>query len=180
MYLPNARTNEIIEQEAGSDLLIYDLRINKAYNLNETLKNVYYACCNQMTFDELKRQHKFTDDLIHFALDQLKANNLIEGEVRNLFAGLSRRDVIKRVGLGSMIAIPAIAGLIAPKAVNAQSGCVADGQSGSLASVLNADRATCEVNGYPDPACCSGVATGFLGDSGNCQDMECGKDGAAP
>ena len=116
MDLPKARTSEIIEQETNNELLIYDLRNNKAYSLNETSKTVYKACSNQ-TFSELKRLHKFTDDLIYLALDELSANNLLEEEYKsNNFAGLSRREVIRKVGLATMVALPVIAAIAAPSA----------------------------------------------------------------
>lgn len=124
MNLPQARTSDIIEQEADREILIYDLRNNKAYTLNETLKIVYKACGEQ-TFEDLKRKYKFSDDLIHFSLAELSANNLIENYQTGYFAGLSRREVIKKVGLATMVALPVIAGLTAPQAAQAASGCVA-------------------------------------------------------
>jgi hypothetical protein len=127
MNLPKARTTDIIEQEVGNELMIYDLRINNAYNLNETSKNVYKACDGKTTFDDFKSRYKYTDDLIHFAIDQLSANNLIENYKSVHFAGINRRDVIKKVGLSSMIALPMIAGIIAPSAANAASGGFAPG-----------------------------------------------------
>lgn len=120
MLLPQVRTAGIIEQEISRELLVYDLQINKAYNLNETLRTVYRAC-GKLTFDEFKRQSKFSDDLIYLALDELKANNLLEGDVKNHFGGLPRREVIKKVGLASMVALPVISSLVAPIAAQAQS-----------------------------------------------------------
>lgn len=127
MNLPKARTTEIIEQEAGDELMIYDLRTDKAYSLNETSKNVYQACDGKQTFEDLRSRYKYTDDLIHFALDELTANNLIESYKSFYFAGINRRDVIRKVGMGSMIALPLIAGVIAPSAANAASGGFAPG-----------------------------------------------------
>ena len=42
--LPRARTADIIEQNAGKELLIYDLQIDKTYTLNETSTIVFQAC----------------------------------------------------------------------------------------------------------------------------------------
>jgi hypothetical protein len=127
--LPAARTTDIIEQEAGNELAIYDLQTNKAYNLNETSKNVYRACNGKMTFEDLRSRYKYTDDLIYFALDELKANNLVEEHKSVHFAGINRREVIKRVGLGTMIALPVIVGITAPKAAHAASGTASLGQA---------------------------------------------------
>lgn len=124
MKLPKTRTENLLEQHLGKETLIYDLAINKAFNLNETSTIVYKACGENQTFDELKRKHKFTDEIIYFALDELKQSNLINDEnYVSPFAGISRREVIKKVGLASIITLPVITGLTAPEAANAASGC---------------------------------------------------------
>ena len=160
--LPKARTSDIVEMEADHELLIYDLQINKAYNLNETSKAVYQACGSNVSFEELKQRHKFTDDLIYFALDELKANDLIEGKATNHFAGLSRREVIRRVGLASMIALPVIAGIVAPMSTHAASGLLANNQpcnrgtdcaSGVCTADSNFDQRCCvptSANNFPN------------------------------
>ena len=121
MKLPQARTSELMEQNADKELLIYDLRIDKAFVLNETSKNVFKACNGKASFDELKLQYNYTDDLIYLALDELKKNDLMQDEYLSPFAGMNRREVIRRVGLASMIALPVISGLVAPSAAHASS-----------------------------------------------------------
>jgi hypothetical protein len=126
--LPKARTENLLEQNLENETLIYDLLIDKAFNLNETLSAVYKACGRNQTFDDLKRRYKFSDDFIYLALDKLKRNNLLSGkDYVSPFADGSRREVIKKVGLASMMVLPIITGLVAPKAVNAASG---DGSAG--------------------------------------------------
>ena len=72
MKLPKARTENLLEQNLKNETLIYDLRIDKAFNLNETSTIVYLACGQKLTFDELKRKHKFSDEFIYLALDELR------------------------------------------------------------------------------------------------------------
>lgn len=124
--LPKARTADIIEQEAGSELLIYDLQTNRMFQLNETSK-VIYKSCGKRTFDELAREHQFTGDLIHLALDELQRNNLLENPAGDYFSGLTRREVIKRAGLATMIALPVVSSLVVPHAVYAASQTFAPG-----------------------------------------------------
>lgn len=131
MKLPVARTADLIEQEADKELLIYDLSINKAYSLNETSKNVFQACNGKTSFEELKRKYNYTDDLIHLTLGELKKNNFIETEYVSPFAGMNRREVIRRIGLTSMIVLPVISTLLAPIAADAASTCSADNPVGS-------------------------------------------------
>lgn len=122
MQLPVARTADLIEQDLDNELLIYDLRINKAYTLNETLMKVHRGCDGRQTFDDLKRKYKFTDDLIHLALQELAGSNLLENyAAANHFAGMSRREVVRKIGLATMVALPLIASITAPKSIHAAS-----------------------------------------------------------
>jgi hypothetical protein len=121
--LPPARQQDVVIQEFDKEILIYDLRTHKIYNLNQTSSVVYRHCDWKTSFAELKRKYKFTDDLIHLSLDELREVNLIESEnsFDSPFAGMSRREAIRKVGLASMVALPVITSLIAPRAVDAQS-----------------------------------------------------------
>ena len=121
MKLPSARNKDIVIQELGHELLIYDLLIHRAYQLNKTAMIVFNHCDGQTSFDQLNQQYKFTDELIHLTLDELARENLLAGDYQPRFAGVSRREALKRVGLASMIALPVIAGLTAPTAISAAS-----------------------------------------------------------
>ena len=63
------------------------------------------------------------EDAVWLALDQLKDEQLIENYKGSsgYFQGLTRREIIRRVGLTSMVALPFVTSIVAPKAVNAQS-----------------------------------------------------------
>ena len=126
MKLPKARNTDIVVQEFGRELLVYDLKTNHAHQLNETSLIVFNACGGGQTLDDLKRRHKFTDDLIYFTLAELKRNNLLAEDYQAPFAGMSRREVIRKVGLATVIALPMIASIAAPKAIHAASGSSSD------------------------------------------------------
>jgi hypothetical protein len=113
--LPKTKTKNNIEQDLQEELLVYNLNTHQAFALNHTLRLVYQACDGETSFDELKQKHKkFTDDLIFLSLDKLEANDLLENYQSEHFGDLSRREIVKRVGLASMIALPMISTLIAP------------------------------------------------------------------
>lgn len=124
--LPLTRNTDIVVQELGKELLIYNLKTHRCFNLNETSAIVYKSCDGVSSFAELKSKHKLTDDLIFLALDQLKEEGLVENDNNRVspFNGVSRREAIRKAGLASMVAIPLITSLIAPSAVSAQSGTV--------------------------------------------------------
>jgi hypothetical protein len=181
--LPLARNTNIVVQELGKEFLIYDLNTHKAYNLNETSTIVYKACDGNTSFDELRVKNNFTDDIIFLALDELKKESLLEENqaYNSPFSGMSRREVIRKVGFASMIALPVISSLVAPAAAMAQS-CRAVGQScsppNSLGNCCNGTAycgsrvcqacrapsnlgctitaAVCATLGY---VCCSGITT---------------------
>ena len=53
--LPQARTANLLIQESGKELMIYDLIINQAFLLNETSTIVYQSCENKISIDIKKR-----------------------------------------------------------------------------------------------------------------------------
>lgn len=127
--MPFARSSEIVVQDANGETLVYDLRTNKAICLNETSVLIWQNCNGQQTPAEIAEKlekkfgYKVDEDLVWLALNQLNEENLLEGaELPNKFSGVSRREVIKRIGFGSMIALPIIASITAPP-VYAQASC---------------------------------------------------------
>ena len=127
-YFPLARQADILTQEIDGETLVYDLKTNKAVCLNETSFAVWQNCDGTNTLNDIssliekKFGQKVNDELISFAITQLNNENLLESnEIPDQFSGFSRRDVIKRIGFGSMIALPIVAAVTAPMAINAQS-----------------------------------------------------------
>lgn len=153
MKLPKARTRDLLEQDLNGEILIYDLLVDNAFNLNETLSVVYRACDGITTFDDLKRRHKFTDDFIFLALDELKRHNLLTEAYQSAFGTIKRREAIKRVGLATMAALPMIVAITAPSAASAQSRNVALGGSCTTSSQCVRTASNCSSN-----RCCTGTA----------------------
>lgn len=121
--------------------------------MNVTSKNVIRACYGKMSFDDLKRQYKYTDDLIYLTLDELKKNDLLAEDYASPFTGMNRREVIRQVSLASMITLPLISNLVAPTAANAASGTLlANGQTCSQDS-------QCQNGLCRGSECCSGLYT---------------------
>lgn len=164
---PLSRKDNLVVQEVNGEVLVYDLNDNKAFCLNQTSALIWQACSGERTIPDISRfvsqklNTPANEDLIWFALDQLKKEKLIshETEASNHFAGMSRRDVVKKVGLGTMIALPIVASMIAPKAINAQSGnCVTcvKFHSGAICSEFCSNKlGTC----YENSGCGGGQAT---------------------
>jgi len=152
---PQSRKNDIVVQDLNGEVLIYDLKSNKAFCLNETSALVWQACDGTKSVSEIsqaiskKLNEPANEDLVWLALDQLKQENLLENneEITSNFNGMSRREVIRKVGLGTMIALPLISGLIAPTAAMAQSRSACMEGTACACSVENGDTTsarTCE------------------------------------
>lgn len=167
--LPMSRQSNLVVQELEKELLIYDLSLNKAFVLNETSAKVYQACDGKTSLDELKRKHQFTDEIIFLALDELQKTNLIaeNSDYVSPFAGMKRREVIRKVGLASLIALPLISSVVAPSALMAASGappaapagaagaCPSPGSAGCQAGLTCKSCFGCSAPGVNAPACCS-------------------------
>lgn len=124
---PLSRKEDLVIQDMNGEILIYDLRENKAFCLNETSALVWQACDGNNSVAEIGKQVG-SEDVVWLALDELKKERLIETAHVSKFNGMSRRDVIKKIGIGSMIALPVVASLVAPTAAHAAS-CLAIGVS---------------------------------------------------
>jgi hypothetical protein len=150
---PMGRKDNLVVQEIDGEVLIYDLTENKAFCLNETSALVWQACDGTKSAAEIsqfisqKLNLPANEDLVWFAVDQLKKEKLIENknDLPDNFAGMSRREVIKKVGLGSMIALPIVASMIAPSAVLAQS-CTGSGAGLGGSCTTDIDCASCCCN----------------------------------
>lgn len=137
-------TDNIVVRNLKDETLIYNLTTNQAFCLNDTSAKVFNACDGKTSFDDLKEKHQLTDEIIYLALDGLQKENLIEADYVSPFASLSRREVIRKVGLASMIALPVVSTLVAPSAASAASGLAALGQPCTRAVDNSPRRGNCD------------------------------------
>lgn len=147
---PIARKSGLVIQEMPDEVLVYDLNSNKAHCLNQTAATVWKACDGNNSIAEIAAEFGKgnNEDLVWLAIDQLNENNLLETKVTPRFKGQSRREVIKKIGLASIIAVPVIASLVAPQnALAAQScNCVNDTQCISGPNRGNCPSPTCNMS----------------------------------
>ena len=154
--LPAARQTGLIIQETGDELLVYDTETNQANCLNPTAAFVWQNCDGVKSADEIaglfqkKFGAKVEDDFIWLAIDQLGQKNLLENHINLETAGLSRRDVIKKIGLTAIVALPVVAALTAPTSVLASSSCLCPSGPGAQGNGECAGQpgcgATCQAN----------------------------------
>jgi hypothetical protein len=122
---PVARKSGLVVQEMPDEVLVYDLNSNKAHCLNQTAASVWKACDGKTSISEIAAHFGkgASEDLVWLAIDQLNESQLLESQIQSKFKGQSRRDVIKKIGLASIIAVPVIASLVAPQNALAAQSC---------------------------------------------------------
>lgn len=197
---PKVRNENLVVQEMKDETLVYDLNINKAFCLNKTSKLVWHLCNGKRTFaeiaDEMSRQMKqlVSEDVVYLAIEQLNKDGLLENDTSDEFdrhfGGMSRREVIKKVGFASLIALPIITGIIAPTAAHAQSGAAArSGVEGTCMTTADCQAGlTCKActGCANNPACCrnsanfnfafgTGASAGLVTNQTNCSNNAAAK-----
>ncbi len=126
---PIARKTGLVVQEVPDEVLVYDLESNKAHCLNQSAAMIWRSCDGSNSVADIAKLveaqagGKVTEDFVWLAIDQLSQNNLLEKEVAVTFAGRSRREAIKKIGMASMVAVPIIASLVAPQSALAAASC---------------------------------------------------------
>jgi hypothetical protein len=132
---PIARKSGLVVQEVPDEVLVYDLESNKAHCLNQSAAMIWKSCDGNNSVSEIAKLvesqagGKVTEDFVWLALDQLNENNLLQNEIRSSFEGTTRREVIKKIGLASMVALPVIASLVAPQSALAAASCACNNPS---------------------------------------------------
>lgn len=161
--IPVARKNDIVIQELENDVLIYDLNNHKAFCLNQTSAMIWRLCDGNRNIlqisDEMSKKFQTLVDeqLVFLALDELSRNNLLISTVKpkTFFPKQNRREIIKKIGFTSLIALPLISTLIAPTAAAAQSGG-GIGQVCSLSNPSTCSTGNCLNSGGSGLCCASG------------------------
>lgn len=128
---PVSRKNDLVVQEIKGEVLVYDLNTHKAYCLNQTSALVWELCDGHRSVAEISRELdkklnlQTGENVVRLALEQLKREGLLEnGELLPVdLNGINRREVIRQVGLASLVALPVILAIRAPVAAQSFSAC---------------------------------------------------------
>ena len=181
-----ARDEELVVKELSDEVIIYDLRQHKAHCLNQTAAFVWNHCDGETTADEIAKlmeeewRTPVNADAVWFALDKLSKADLLQERIilPEAKAGLSRRNAVRRLGFGALMAAPLVMSLVSPHAASAATVppvCAtcrkkSDGACPSLCgpTVLG----TC----YDNAGCGAGQAVGCC----SCQACFAGTCGTAP
>jgi hypothetical protein len=171
---PRGRHDDLVMLELGDELIVYDLKTNKASSLNSTAAAIWNACDGKKSVPDIAREFgekaktNANEDLVLLALESFRTANLLanEDEIPVAFQGPSRRQMIKTVGMATAVALPLVASIVEPAASAAASTCAATGTSCVAAG--GASFLTC--CGGPNITCCGTLASAFCIDTGGSGD----------
>lgn len=152
-HLPLARQQQIIIKQLPDELLVYDLERNRAHSLNESAAAIWKLCDGHTSPGQITKQlekqtgRKLQEDFVWLALDELSRDHLLVERIEvpanlPLLGKMSRREAVRRIGIGAAIALPVIYSITAP---------------------TPAQAATCRTSGSActtSAQCCSGFCRG--------------------
>jgi len=128
---PRSRQQDVAVQQVGTELLLYDERRHKAFCLNRSSATIWKLADGRRTVDEIcaaasvELKAAPTDEFVLFALEQLRADGLMEpGATTEGMAAISRRAMLRTLGVSGALLLPMVAAIVAPTAAAAYSGCV--------------------------------------------------------
>jgi coenzyme PQQ synthesis protein D (PqqD) len=122
---PQARTSGLVVKGVGEELLVYDLARHQAHSLNRVAAAVWRACDGTRGVAALggaaarESGHAVPAESVRYALQSLGRAQLLEGPGEK--GGLTRREVMARLGTAAAVALPLVTTIIAPTAAQAQS-----------------------------------------------------------
>jgi hypothetical protein len=125
--LPRMRDQRLVIDELPDEILVYDLDRHKAHCLNHTAAMVWRHCDGKTSPPEIARRlqreldQPFNEDLVWLALRQLDKINLLERPIAlpTQLAGMSRREMVRALGIAAAVAVPLVTSIIAPTAAEA-------------------------------------------------------------
>lgn len=155
--LPRARTDKLVVHALPGETLVYDLTSHKAHCLNQAAAAVWERCDGRTTVGEMASRlgqqvnAPVHEDVVWLALEQLENVHLLQEQTPKpgTGAGMSRRKLVQKLGLGVAVAIPAIVSILAPEAAQAatmvQNGepCTTNSQCLSNCCVVQGNSKVC-------------------------------------
>jgi hypothetical protein len=142
-YLPAARESKLLVRELAEEVLVYDEEGHRAHCLNRTAALVWKSCDGRTAVPAIAERvgaqlsTHVPEEVVWLALEQLAEFELLAKRTAPPPSSLmSRRKMLRRLGIAAAVALPLITSVVSPTAADAQSPC---------------NETNC-----PPPQCCSG------------------------
>ena len=160
---PLARRERLLIRELADELLVYDQADHRAHCLNRTAATVFRHADGTRTAAEIARlvapEGADGEPAVAEALARLAEAGLLEKGPSP--ASLSRREAMRRAGLGAAVLLPAVASIVAPSPAEAAATCIyiqqnptgCTGQSGTPCSCYGLPGSACSGTCLPTDTC---------------------------
>ena len=133
---PLARHEGLVIRKLPDEVLVYDLERDKAHSLNGTAAMVWRQCDGKTPPREIAHRlqlelaRPIKENLVWLALRQLEKTHLLAESpgFPPEKAGMSRRDMVRALGIAAAVTVPVITSIVSPTAVQAAS-CLPAGQA---------------------------------------------------
>ena len=129
--LPHARRDGLLVHAIDDEVVVYDTERHKAHCLNRTAAFVWEHCDGQTTVADVARrlarelEAPIDQTAVWLAVEQLGKAHLLTEAPRHA-AGLSRRELLKRLGVAAAVALPLVTTIRTPVAAQGAS-CLGEG-----------------------------------------------------
>jgi hypothetical protein len=155
---PVARKDELVVEELGEELLVYDQSNDTAHSLGVVAARVWRACDGETSAQDLSARLDLDADTVTRALEELDECNLLDNGGQ--LDGVTRREAtLKGAKIGAGIAsAPLIYSILAPTPALAASQAYCLGLSG-----CTTDQNGCGVCHKAGCSCCGPGSTGGPG-----------------
>jgi hypothetical protein len=120
------KRDQLVVEELGTELMIYDQKRNRAFCLNQKAAFVWQHCDGQSTAASIAAQMEQSlgepvdVKVVEFALQSLEQDGLLEPSSLLPFvqSGITRRDLIQKIGARAAVTLPLVTALLVatPKA----------------------------------------------------------------
>lgn len=136
-YLPAARTSKLVVRELTDEVLVYDTEAHRAHCLNRTAALIWQSCDGKTAVSDIAEKvggqlsSPVAEDVVWLALNQLAEFDLLSQSAPRI-AGLnqiSRRKMLRRLGVAAAISLPLITSIVSPTAAHAQSSVPCNGDT---------------------------------------------------
>jgi hypothetical protein len=134
--MPRARQQGLIVENLPGEVLVYDSERDRAHCLNQTAALIWKYCDGKTAVSQMARRlerdlntTKVDERMVTYALEQLSKDHLLEETFvpAAILSGLTRRQMVRTLGIAAVIAVPVVTSIIVPTAQAATS-CSAPGQ----------------------------------------------------
>jgi len=160
---PVARRDGLLTRDLKDELLVYARDEHRAHCLNRTAATVFKNADGTRSVADLARlvapeaDRAASEAVVGETLARLAEAGLLEDGPAA--AGWSRRDVVRRVGIGAAILLPAVASIVAPTPAEAAATCAT-----TCASKADGTPCTC----FGANPCTATCVSGACSDGGSC------------